>query len=273
MRVFDLRGEAKCAVCSTTKDVGHITLACESCGEQYYQICSKCAARPCKKCRGKLAHPDRIFPNSLFKAILDGDELGVDLALQDRKKLDLNKLSKDGVPALFFSAQGRGKSAVAIVDKLISLGASPHARDENGRTALIEAVRTRGAQGRKREVLSRLSASVNEKDNEGKTALMFAVQGAGMFGNPRVNLQLAQDLLSMGADPLIQDNRKRTALSHAQRDNKEGKNQDMVDFLEEKMLTAVALREFTSRNEYEFDKAGNLTFKPKKKPGGAKRGK
>lgn len=96
------------------------------------------------------------------------------------------------------------------------------------------------------------------------TALMFAATGAGLFGNPRGNIQLAQALLSFGADPLIQDSKGRTALGHAKKDNKQGQNQDMVTFLEGKMLAEIALREFSRQNNYEFDEAGNLEFKPKK---------
>jgi ankyrin repeat protein len=263
LKAITLRGERHCNVCSTTKNVDLLFLTCESCGESFAQICRRCAARPCPKCKGRLDQPDNIFPRSLFKAISDGDELKVDMLLQGRK-VDLNKLTPDGEPPLFLAARGHGKSTLPIFEKLVSFGASPHAKNAYGRTALIEAVRTRGARARNREVLSRLSGSVDAQDNAGMTALMFAVQGAGMFGNPRGNIQLAQDLLAMGADPLIQDGKRRTALGHALGDNKEGKNQDTVDFLKKRMLTAVALREFSRQNTHGFDEAGNLKFEPKK---------
>jgi ankyrin repeat protein len=263
MRPITLRGERHCAVCSTTVDVDLMLLMCETCGEKYWDVCRTCAAKPCKKCQGQLSRPDDIFPNSLFKAIQDGDELKVDMALQGRM-VDLDKISPNRQTPLFLAARGQGKTALAIFEKLVAFGASLYDKDANGRTALIEAVRTRGARGLNREIMSRLSGSVNAQDNAGMTALMFAAQGGGLFGNPRGNVRLAQDLLGLEADPLIQDGKGRTALGHALKSNKEGRNQDMVDFLKERMLIAVALREFSMQNTHEFDETGNLKFGAKK---------
>lgn len=156
-----------------------------------------------------------------------------------------------------------GGTAAELCKLLLDFGASPGSAMQYGRTVLIEMVRRRGKYHR--EVASLLSSSVNARDNQGGTALMFAAEGAGLFGARRGNLTIARHLVELGADPLVQDRRGKTALGYAMASNDKGTNQDMVDYLEELMKTSIALREFDKLYQYKFDNDGCLTFSPRKR--------
>jgi hypothetical protein len=61
-----------CLICSEPASLGVGSMACESCG--YDRICGRCAATPCPERQGHLEATERVFPHSLFRAILKGDE-------------------------------------------------------------------------------------------------------------------------------------------------------------------------------------------------------
>jgi ankyrin repeat protein len=159
--------------------------------------------------------------------------------------------------------QKTGGSASDFCKLLLDLGASPRSTMKYSRTVLIEMVRRRGKYHREAALL--LSSSVNAQDDQGGTALMFAAEGAGLFGSRRGNLSVAKHLVELGADPLVEDRRGKTALGYAMASNDKGTNQDMVDYLEELMKTSIALREFDKLHQYKFDNDGCLIFSPRKR--------
>lgn len=178
---------------------------------------------------------------------------------------DLNALTNaQGDTLLMRAAMHKtGGSASDLCKLFLDLGASPGSTMQYGRTVLIEMVRRRGKYHR--EVALLLRSSVNAQDDQGGTALMFAAEGAGLFGSRRGHLTAAEHLVDLGADPLVQDRRGRTALGYAMASNDKGTNQDMVDYLEELMKTSIALREFDKLYQYKFDNDGRLSFSPRKR--------
>lgn len=264
---FNLGPCAACRKRPANIDVGSKT--CEACGSTFEQMCSVCADKPCPKCgKDKLEDSDRIFPRSLFRAIAKEDEAAVSAALSGRT-VDLDSVT-DARGETPLSRAARCKtSAIAanLCEKLIRLGASPAAQTkENGRTALILMVRYRSNEVPYRSnVATLLANSINIQDDDGKTALMYAAEGAGLFGSRRGNLSVARDPIMLGADPLLEDNKGRTALGYAIASNDKGTNEEIVDYLKDQMITRAALRDFKSRYRYNFDKQGRLNFSPSKK--------
>lgn len=118
----------------------------------------------------------------------------------------------------------------------------------------------------RKDLMGIFMSSINDRDDAGRTALMFASEGAGFFGNPKGHAGMARELLELGADASAEDNQGRTALGHAMMSNKNGKNEDMVDLLQEAMVQQAALREFNKRFSSSFTKAGVLKTTPSRRP-------
>lgn len=93
----------------------------------------------------------------------------------------------------------------ALVERLLAAGASPHATDERGRTALLIAVYLRHA--RMARLLIQAGADVNDKDDEGNSAFLLAAA----TNQPEV-VRLA---LARGADLESTDRYRGTALTAA----------------------------------------------------------
>lgn len=241
----------------------------EHCGKAFDQICGKCVDRPCPKCRkGTLEKQDKVFPHSLFRAIAAEDQDEVSHLLTERSA-DLDNLTdRNGETPLSRAARCKTAAvAVSLCEKLIGLGASPRARtSESGRTALIMMVRHRSNEVPFRgKVASLLADSINVQDDSGATALMYVSEGAGAFASRRGNISVAEGLIALGADLLIEDSRGRTALGYAVASNDKGTNETMIDYLKEQMIAYVALREFKRRCKYDFDNQGRLNFSAKKR--------
>jgi ankyrin repeat protein len=256
-----------CSACQKAPaDIRIGSRTCEGCGATYEQMCATCARKPCRNCKkGMLELRERVFPHSLFRAIADEDEEAV-VGLLSAGSVDLDSITdRHGETALSLAARCKSSAIAAeLCEKLIKLGASATARTkDHGRTALILMVSHRGRYHSK--VAALLGSSINIQDDSGKTALMYAAEGAGMFASRRGNLSIASDLISLGADPLIQDSGGRTALGHAIASNDKGTNEEMITYLKDEMTRQVALREFRSRYTFDFDTKGSLNFSPSKK--------
>lgn len=242
-----------CEICEETParyEVGAQT--CKSCGATFDKLCPACAKKPCPKCKGQLAPFPTVFPHSALKAIADGEVETLKQLLGQNEK----RAPEHGASLLHAAACAKGKGvAKAMCETLISRGISASAATDYGRTALHEAVRCRLLN---KEVGYLLSDSINDQDNGGCTALMFAAAGAGLFGSRRGNVSLAQDLLALGADPLICDKRGKTALGHAMASNDTDRNGEMIELLQDAMVHSQALAEFKDRYSCAFDKNGVL---------------
>lgn len=102
-------------------------------------------------------------------------------------------------------ALAAGSGHAAVVDRLIRAGASPNARSESGRTALMDAATT----GQRATVQALLvgGAAPNLESPDGRTALHFAAEAD--------HLSTVEALLAGGADPSVEDMEGRTALHSA----------------------------------------------------------
>lgn len=141
-------------------------------------------------------------------------------------------------------------------------GASIYARDNIGRTALMEMIRCRGSKWPK-GVAELLSRSVNEQDWSGMTALMFASMGAGVVGSKRGNITIIRQLISFGADLGQVNERGRTAVGVAEMSNAKSKastNDEVVAFLKEAAIEQRAMKEFHAKYQCLFDSNGVLAL-------------
>jgi ankyrin repeat protein len=180
----------------------------------------------------------------LFQAIADEDE-GAVRRLSSGRREDLDHITDShGETALSRAARCKSSAvATSLCEILIAAGASPTAKTANhGRTPLILMVMYRGTYYQK--VAELLRPSINMQDKSGSTALMYAAEGAGLFASRQGNLSVARNLMTLGANPLIEDGLGRNALGHAIASNDKGTNEEMVRYLKDKMTTEVALREF-----------------------------
>jgi ankyrin repeat protein len=195
--------------------LGARTCSNEHCKTTFDGVCLACVAKPCPKCRkGTLEETDKIFPHSLFRAIAQDDDAVVARLLSGRpEKLD-DLRDKHGETALSLAARQKPATrAYRICETLIELGASPRTKsDRVGRTALINAVHFRQFS---KKIAGLLISSINDQDVDGRTALVHAVLGAGLFGSEQGNASIVDALLSLGANPSIQDKKGRTALDLA----------------------------------------------------------
>ncbi len=101
---------------------------------------------------------------------------------------------------LMFAAETTGPVAV---QKLIQSGAYVNARDQNGESALIHAMRNAGAAPEEVKLLLAAGADVNQGDRLGNTPLMKAAQSGQM--------EVISILLAAGADAKAQNNAGDTA--------------------------------------------------------------
>lgn len=238
--------------------------ACPSCRSVFLDLCAPCAGKRCPKCtKSKLAERDSVFPYSLFRAISEEDDYKIN-SLLNRAREALDEITdQQGETPLAVAARSESSVAAERLCKLLmERGASADARLKSGRTALMEMIRNRGNYYSK--VAALLRGSVNAQDNAGMTALMFAAEGVGLFGSRRGNMTAIRDLISLGADPSLEDGRGLTALGHAIASNDTEMNQPAIDYLKEQMVQRVALREFDRSYAHEFDGKGCLTFCPVK---------
>ena len=105
------------------------------------------------------------------------------------------KNAREGdMTALMYAAHYEKPGAISEILALDP--ASAHARDRQGRTALMTAVLHCGAV---KDLLAEAPACVNDRDDEGRTALMHAA------GNYAANYFIGA-LLDAGADPLLKAN-------------------------------------------------------------------
>lgn len=99
-----------------------------------------------------------------------------------------------------------------LVQRLIAAGASAHAQDERGRTALLVAINLR--HGRVARALMQAGADVNHKDRESNSAILLAAATN--------QVELVRLALAHGANPGDMDRYRGTALTvAAQRGNPE----------------------------------------------------
>ena len=238
-------------------------LACKSCGEVWRELCPACAQKRCLKCKGELAALDTVFSYSAFKAISGGNLLSLQRLVEENDMRLAAVRGDHGETLLHRAARAKGKGvAVAMCRLLLDRGVKARVTDDYGRTALHEAVRYRVFNN---DVADLLRTSVNDQDDYGLTALMFAAEGAGLFGSRRGNMGIAQALIALGADPLIQNHNGVTALGYAMASNDTERNGDMIAFLQSAMLAAAALEEFKRLHSYTFaDVTGALKIEPRK---------
>jgi hypothetical protein len=116
---------------------------------------------------------------------------------------DINEPYPSGKTELMYAAI---KGDAATVKELLGKGANPNARDRDGATALLHAVRrfTQGDEIARALIVG--GADLNLATKDGETALMRATYTKG---------RLVEMLLSAGADPNRKANDGRTALIHA----------------------------------------------------------
>jgi hypothetical protein len=253
--------EGKCQLCGKKTEIPIGTRQCESCGHEYDQVCSSCLGSQCRKCRqGILKRPQEVFPNSLFKAAREGEVEDVVRLLRDRKAEPDSLFDRNQYSLLSVAAVGSGtQAAFSLCERLLTLGFSANVRDrDTGRTPLMNLVIFRKF---RRDVMSLFRTSINDQDKSGRTALMFAAGGAGLTGNPKGHAGIARQLLEMGADVSMVDNRGFTALGRAMTSGKDDKNEDMVDLLRNEMVQQAALRELNKRFTYSITKTGALELK------------
>ena len=117
---------------------------------------------------------------------------------------DIDVRDEHGRTALIAYAR-TGRNEIAAI--LLRAGANPNAVDNNGRTALMEAARTRSRYALAERLLA-AGAKVNVADHDGWTPLLLASTGQ----NRRRTVEL---LLGAGADPNAANRKGETALMYA----------------------------------------------------------
>ncbi len=142
-------------------------------------------------------------PAPLVEAARTGDDATALAMLAARPRADVNQRSSDGTSALHWAVY---RDDVALIDRLLALGADPSARNDYGSTPLSEAAVVGDA-----AVVQRLleaGASVEAANADGQTALMIIARTS--------NLPVATLLLRHGANPNAHERwRGQTALMWA----------------------------------------------------------
>jgi len=121
------------------------------------------------------------------------------------KGADIHARDKNGKTALMYAS---GMGYHEIVRDLLVKGAEVNAKDKQGRTALIEASQWDYVEA-VRELLSK-GADVNVKEKDGGTALMAACFGP--FYQSKGSPEIVRELLAKGADVNARDDYGMTAL-------------------------------------------------------------
>lgn len=134
----------------------------------------------------------------------------IDTLLASGAKAFINAKDEDGRTALMYAAYGNRETNINILETLIAAGAGVKVVDKRGVTPLMSAAETDILAGLTILLKNGARASIDAKDKDGQTALMYAVRGAGQMRFEKVKL-----LLAAGADPKIQNHKGRTALMFA----------------------------------------------------------
>jgi cytochrome c/ankyrin repeat protein len=138
----------------------------------------------------------------LARLLRNGDRSGVDMLLRRNRRAAGARTSGGATPLMFAAVYGD----VAVMNRLIALGADPGAANTSGATALMWATPNTNAM----RVLLDAGVDVDARSDDGRTALMIA---AGMVGAaPAVTM-----LLEYGANPGPSSSSDRSALREAAR--------------------------------------------------------
>lgn len=116
-------------------------------------------------------------------------------------KATANSVDEEGDPLLMNAAL---YASAEMMEILLKGGADPNAKNRDGETALIWAVPDK----QKVALLLKHGADVNSAAASGNTALLVACVGADTY-------ELVKLLMDNGADPLVRNGRKETALMRA----------------------------------------------------------
>lgn len=176
----------------------------------------------------------------LMKAARSGSDWDIDLLLQSG--CDVNLRDKDGWTALMYAV--RYQNSLEIVEKLIDNGAHVRVRNKYNATPLLLAANY----SQNPDILARLLQGRNSLEDEVMRAFIFSITGSTLsphvqqakiklfldMGMPLNNLwkgetplmyaaqyaksnSVIEQLLSAGADPLIQDENGKTAFDYAKK--------------------------------------------------------
>lgn len=142
---------------------------------------------------------------AFLKTVLDGDQSLVDLFV--RAGINIHIHDKLGNPAIIIALKN-GYTVIANI--LLTAGADPNTRDEQGFTPLLLAC-GKASKGYKEITgkLIRLGADVNARDPLGWTPLLLALSAG--------TVETIELLLEHGANPLVRTRKGENALSLAQK--------------------------------------------------------
>ncbi|XP_059485425.1 uncharacterized protein LOC132202487 [Neocloeon triangulifer] len=156
-----------------------------------------------EKLPGSLNEPDSNGMMALHYAALMNQTEWVKRAMLMNMELEVNGLSKHGVPPVFYAA---GNGNFEIIRILLICCANLQVIDKEGSTILHWVFKKKNLIDLKilTYLLSLKSVPINEMNNEGDTALLLAVK----IGN----IEAARILLEAGADPQLADSQGMTIL-------------------------------------------------------------
>jgi ankyrin repeat protein len=236
---------------------------CLKCND-IFEVCTKCSDKQCPVCDGILKNKNDTFPDNFFIAVKNNKFDKIKSVLATENVFIDEVFDKNGDTALVNAAMSQNiEMCTFLIEQCY---ASPLSRNKDGRTPLIEMMRCRNGKGLKTLILL-FRSTVNEQDASGKTALMFASTGAGVFGSKKGNITLIQQLLDLGANIHCKDKYGNTALIYAIESNKKSKtnnNEEVVCYLESKVILQTAMDYFRSDFSYNFTEGGELIIHKRK---------
>jgi ankyrin repeat protein len=236
---------------------------CLKCND-IFEVCTKCSDKQCPVCVGILRNKDDTFPDNFFIAVKNNEFDKVQSVLAIENVFIDEVFNEKGDTALVSAAVSQNIEMCTFL--IEQCNASPLNRNKNGRTPLIEMIRCRTGK-RLNKLILLFRSTINEQDASGKTALMFSSTGAGVFGSKKGDIKIIQQLLDLGANIHCKDKNENTALIYAIESNKNSKtnnNEEVVCYLESKVILQTAMDYFRSDYSYNFTEGGELIIHKRK---------